>query len=72
LADPDELRAGTHMDRLLLPIPDTLHALGIGRTTLYELFDEQKIERVKIGRRSFVTVKSLTAYVDSLSEAATA
>jgi 5-keto 4-deoxyuronate isomerase len=39
---------------------------------MYELFDRRELVRVNIGRRGFVTVKSLAAYVDRLSEAASA
>jgi hypothetical protein len=60
-------------DRLLIPYDDTMEILGgIGRTTLYELFEREELVRVKIGRRGFVTAKSLAAYVERLSEAATA
>ena len=59
--------------RLLVPYDETRHKLGgIGRTTLYELFDQGELERVNIGRRGFVTAKSLAAYVDKLSAATTA
>lgn len=60
----------TEPGRLLVSIPETLHALGIGRTKLYELFDDRQLVKVNIGRRSFVTAKSLAAYVDRLSEVA--
>ena len=60
-------------DRLLMPYDEAMAALGgIGRTTLYELFERQELIRVNIGRRGFVTTESLVAYVDRLSEAATA
>jgi hypothetical protein len=60
-------------DRLLIPYDDARIALGgIGRTTLYELIDSGQIVRVNIGRRGFITAKSLAVYVDSLSEAASA
>ena len=60
-------------DRLLVPYDEVRRKLGdIGRTTLYELFDRRELLRVNIGRRGFVTAKSLAAYVDKLSEAATA
>lgn len=45
---------------------------GIGRTTMYELIDQGELVRVNIGRRGFITAKSLGAYVDRLSEAASA
>jgi hypothetical protein len=67
-AQPDVVVPG----RLLWSIPKTLHALGIGRTTLYQKVDEGQVAMVKIDRRSFVTVESVTDYVDRLTEAATA
>ncbi|MDO3636012.1 helix-turn-helix domain-containing protein [Mycolicibacterium arseniciresistens] len=60
-------------DRLLVPIPDACKALGgVGRTTLYERVNAGDLVKVNIGRRGFITAKSLAAYVDRLSEAASA
>jgi hypothetical protein len=59
--------------RLLYPLPEARKILGgIGHSTLYELFKADELTKVSIGRRSFVTSESLRAYVDRLSEAATA
>jgi hypothetical protein len=69
-AGSDEHRSTKLDQRLLVPIPDTMIALGVGRTKVYELIDDHEIVKVNIGRRSFVTVKSLAAYVDRLSDAA--
>jgi predicted DNA-binding transcriptional regulator AlpA len=60
------------LERLLIPIPDVCAALSVGRTTAYELIKDGHLVNVSIGRRSFVTAESLRAYVDRLSEAATA
>ena len=58
-------------DRLLVPYDEAMHKLGdLGRTKFYELVDDDQLTRVKIGRRGFITAKSLAAYVDRLSEAA--
>jgi hypothetical protein len=58
-------------NRLLIPYDEAMHALGgIGRTMFYELIDDGLLERVNIGRRGFITAKSLAAYVDSLSRTA--
>ncbi|GJF17729.1 hypothetical protein NGTWS0302_16950 [Mycolicibacterium cyprinidarum] len=58
-------------DRLLVPIPQSCKDLGgIGRTTLYELVKSGHLVKVNIGRRGFITAKSLAAYVDQLSRAA--
>lgn len=54
-------------DRLLVPIPETAVRLGgIGRTTVYELINAGELVKVTIGRRAFVTAKSIAAYVDRL------
>jgi excisionase family DNA binding protein len=56
-------------DPLLQSIERTLHQLGIGRTTLYQLIADGELEQVHIGRRSLITTKSIAAYVDRLSQA---
>jgi predicted DNA-binding transcriptional regulator AlpA len=53
---------------LLLSIPGACEALGgLGRTTLWQLAKDGELTQVKIGRRSFITVKSIEAYVNRLS-----
>ncbi|MEW2484101.1 helix-turn-helix domain-containing protein [Mycobacterium sp. NPDC049093] len=57
--------------RRLVPIPEARQALGgIGRSTLYELVARGEFVKVNIGRRGFITAKSLDAYVDRLSVSA--
>jgi hypothetical protein len=64
---------GSEIDRLLTPYDEARAQLGdIGRTKFHELIDNRELVRVKIGRRGFITTESLAAYVDRLSEAATA
>ena len=62
------------MDKpLLTPIPGVQSQLGdVSRTTIYKLVDSGELVRVNIGRRSFITTESLTAYVERLSSAASA
>ncbi len=51
----------------LVPVPDAQDYLGgIGRTLLYDLVNRRELELVKIGRRSFITVESLDAFLDRL------
>ncbi|KZS80268.1 DNA-binding protein [Mycobacterium persicum] len=58
---------------LLVPVPAVCTKLGgVSRTTVYELVKSRKLVKVNIGRRGFITAESLAAYVDKLSEAATA
>lgn len=60
-------------EQLLTPIDCARTVLGgVGRTKVYELVNQGEILKVSIGRRSFITTESLAAYVDRLSEAATA
>lgn len=43
---------------------------GITRQTLYGLINRGELERVRIGRRSFITLQELTEYVDRLRASA--
>ena len=53
--------------RLLVPYSEARYELGgIGRTKFDELLKDNKLVRVKIGRRGFVTAESLTDLVASL------
>lgn len=55
-------------ERVLVPYDEVRHWLGgIGRSTLYSLIDSQKLTRVCIGRRGFITRDSLDGYVASLT-----
>lgn len=56
------------MDTLLVSIPDAAKALGVGRSKLYELIGEKRLETVTIGRRRLVRTDSVRAL--ALGEAA--
>lgn len=57
-------------DRLLVPYDDARPLLGgIGRTLLWELVSRGELTKVNIGRRAFITAKSIAAYVDRLEAA---
>ena len=56
------------MDTLLCSIPDAAKALGVGRSKLYELISERRLETVTIGRRRLVRTDSIRAL--ALGEAA--
>jgi excisionase family DNA binding protein len=56
---------------LAVPIPEAAAILGIGRSTFYQLLNAKEIDRIKIGRRSVVTLASLKKYLASkIGEAA--
>ncbi len=58
------------IDRLV-SLVETRHRLGgIGNTMLYELISRGELVKVNIGRRRFITSKSLAAYVVRVSEGA--
>lgn len=46
---------------ILVTIPEACRLIGIGRTRLYELIREQRIEGVKIGKRTLIRYASLEA-----------
>ena len=47
-------------------IAEATQCLGIGRTTLYQLFKSRESEAVKVGRRTLVRVSSVHDYMDRL------
>jgi len=58
----------TEVRRRLVSIPNARAELGgIGNTTIYDLINKGELQKVNIGRRSFVVAESLDALVDRLS-----
>ena len=51
----------------LLTIPDAARVLSIGRSTLYELIADGRIEVVHIGRSVRVKASDLVAFVEGLT-----
>jgi excisionase family DNA binding protein len=39
-------------------------ALGVGRTTIYDLIRQGRLEKIKLGRRSLVTISSIRRLVE--------
>lgn len=56
------------MEAILISIPDAAKALGLGRSKIYELITEGRLETVTIGRRRLVRTESVRAL--ALGEAA--
>lgn len=56
------------MEAILVSILDAATALGVGRSKLYELIGEGRLETVTIGRRRLVRTDSVRAL--ALGEAA--
>lgn len=47
----------------LLTIEEARHALGIGRSKIYELLMSGQLASLKIGARRLIAVSSITAYI---------
>jgi excisionase family DNA binding protein len=60
-------------DRFSATIAEACEATGVGRTKIYELIKDGRVETRKIGTRTLVLVPSLLAAIDpQLSEHASA
>lgn len=56
--------------KLLYRIPEAVEATGIGRTTLYELIADGRLESVKVGRSRLIPADALERFVDELRQEA--
>lgn len=54
------------MERITYSIKETGKALGIGRTLIYEMIDDGRLEVIKVGRRTLVKAASIKRLVDGL------
>lgn len=52
------------MDRLAYSINDTAKTLSLGRTTVYALIKEGRLETFKLGRRTLVKAESIRQLVE--------
>ncbi|NIJ62711.1 helix-turn-helix domain-containing protein [Qipengyuania flava] len=51
------------IEPMLTSVESAREALGLGRTTLYSLINDGRLEPVKLGRRTLVKVSSIRALV---------
>lgn len=51
------------MEPLALSINDTAKALGLGRTSIYAMIADGRLEAFKIGRRTLVRMESIRRLV---------
>ena len=58
------------MNKIFCNVREAAGALGIGRSTLYDLINEGALETAKIGQRRVVRIESVAAYAASLTRAA--
>jgi excisionase family DNA binding protein len=52
------------LDTIAVSINDAARALGLGRTSIYSLINEGKLEARKLGRRTLVTTVSIRLLID--------
>lgn len=52
---------------LLLKVEDAARLLGVGRTTLFELIGQGRIQTVRVGRRRLVVRAGLERFVEEIS-----
>ncbi len=52
------------MERLAVSINDTVAALGVGRTTVYAMIADGRLEAFKLGRRTLVKAESIRRLVE--------
>jgi excisionase family DNA binding protein len=50
-----------NVERLLISIPDAAVVLGLGRSKIYELMAQGRLESVSIGRRRLIRAGSIRA-----------
>ena len=57
-----------HMTKTLtVTIPQACKITGLGRSTIYRLVDDGKLQRLKAGSRTLIKVSDLEAYIESLT-----
>ena len=60
----------TASGKRLVSVKEACEILNISKTTLYLLFKENKLRRVKVHDRTLILESSLDEYMDSLLETA--
>jgi excisionase family DNA binding protein len=64
-SETPSMRADLEADaRLLLTVAEAAHRLGIGRSLLYELLADGRVESIHIGRLRRIPADALAAYID--------
>lgn len=55
------------MEPIVTSVNDAARALSLGRTSIYALINEGRLETVKLGRRTLIKVESIRALVADAS-----
>lgn len=57
------------MEQLVVSVNAAARTLGLGRTSIYALIKHNRIEAIKIGRRTLLTTASIRRLVEERSSA---
>lgn len=52
------------MEQLVVSVNAAAQTLGLGRTSIYALIKQKRIEAIKIGRRTLLTTASIRRFVE--------
>ena len=52
------------MDPIFVSIADAAKALGLGRTSIYAMIGDGRLDAVKLGNRRLVTIESIRRLVE--------
>ncbi|HEV7246567.1 MAG TPA: helix-turn-helix domain-containing protein [Shinella sp.] len=58
------------MTKMAVGVSEAAKMIGLGRTSIYVLFNEKKLTPRKSGKRTLILVKDLEEYLNSLPVAA--
>jgi len=53
-------------NKLAVTIPEAIRITGLGRTTIYRLFDEGKLTKRKAGKRTLILMQELEDFIRNL------
>jgi excisionase family DNA binding protein len=52
--------------RFAMSVEEVAHAAGVGRTTVFEEIRKGRLNALKVGRRTIITVEAFNAWLNSL------